>query len=63
MFTEFISENTQRNAEWTSKLFTRLSNTTLDIWYGFFYDLDSHYGIDYNNESLLSLRATAGLHI
>ena len=48
LFSSFISENDSlRNAEWTSKLFTRLSNTTLDIWYGFFYDLDSHYGIDY----------------
>lgn len=61
LFSSFISENDSlRNAEWTSKLFTRLSNTTLDIWYGFFYDLDSHYGIDYNNESLLVVRNSGG---
>lgn len=61
LFSSFISENDSlRNAEWTSKLFTRLSNTTLDIWYGFCYDLDSHYGIDYNNESLLVVRNSVG---
>lgn len=61
LFSSFISENDSlRNAEWTSKLFTRLSNTTLDIWYGFCYDLDSHYGIDYNNESLLVVRNSEG---
>ncbi len=61
LFSSFISENDSlRNAEWTSKLFTCLSNTTLDIWYGFFYDLDSHYGIDYNNESLLVVRNSGG---
>lgn len=61
LFSSFISENDSlRNAEWTSKLFTRLSNTTLDIWYGFCYDLDSHYGIDYNNESLLVVRNSGG---
>lgn len=61
LFSSFISENDSlRNAEWISKLFTRLSNTTLDIWYGFCYDLDSHYGIDYNNESLLVVRNSGG---
>lgn len=61
LFSSFISENDSlRNAEWISKLFTRLSNTTLDIWYGFCYDLDSHYGIDYNNESLLVVRNSVG---
>lgn len=61
LFSSFISENDSlRSAEWTSKLFTRLSNTTLDIWYGFCYDLDSHYGIDYNNESLLVVRNSEG---
>lgn len=61
LFSSFISEtDSLRNAEWTSKLFTRLSNTTLDIWYGFCYDLDSHYGIEYNNESLLVVRNSVG---
>ena len=61
LFSSFISENDSlRNAEWTSTLFTRLSNTMLDIWYGFFYDLDSYYGIDYNNESLLVVRNSEG---
>lgn len=61
LFSSFISENDSlRNAEWTSTLFTRLSNTMLDIWYGFCYDLDSHYGIDYNNESLLVVRNSVG---
>lgn len=61
LFSSFISEdNDLRNAEWTAKLFTRLSNTTLDTWYGFFYEIDSHYSIDYNNESLLVVRNGGG---
>ena len=61
LFSSFISEDDSlRNAEWTAELFTRLSNTTLDIWYGFLYEIDSHYSIDYNNESLLVIRNSAG---
>ena len=61
LFSSFISEDDDlRNAEWTAELFTRLSNTTLDTWYGFLYDTDSHYSIDYNNESLLVVRNSAG---
>lgn len=61
LFSSFISEdNTLRNAEWTAELFTRLSNTTLDTWYGFLYAIDSHYSIDYNNESLLVIRNSVG---